>query len=1089
MAIERTLCPILVGREKELSVLEDALLAAQRGEGQVVILAGEAGLGKTRLATELQRRALKGGSAVMWGGCSEAELSLAYLPFLEAIGNYLSTADLDSIRVKLGLAHRDLATVLPQLATEVGRPDTGDPTQGKLRLFEAIVGMLRVAAEQGGLLLILEDLHWADASTRELLDFMTRRLKNSRILVLATYRSEEVDRTHPLLPTIQGWRRTQLAQVVDLEPLSAERVGDMVEAIFDQPIYSEFRTFLSQRSEGNPFVLEELLKAAMIQGDIFRGAQRWERKDLSQFKLPPTVRDTILLRVERLDKRQADVLRTGAVLGPSFSYSTLLAISGISEEVVQGALHASIQQQLIVEDPAVSERYGFRHALTREAIYDDVIAPKRRQLHALASEFLARDPRTNPSDLAHHLLAAGKGKESVPVLVRAAEQALAGHGYRDAAALFMRAVDHVDGVDERAGLLGRAGDAYWRGAETGPAAQALEEAIRLCEESGKSRDAARLRLLLGRCQWERRQSDLATLEYERARDVLERFGPSEDLALAYVRLAGMHVFSIEAEEARLAAERAIQVAEAAGADAMRIWAYNYLGIALTQLGRDAEGLEFQARSYREASELGLDFIAGGALFNSIVTRVVCFRAGECARLLQDLRDLSQRGEYWSAHPEHLVAFALGDLPKALKVARDFLARATELDHPHFRSQASRELGYTLTELGLLDEARAFVDRPATTDSQPNWTLAAAIRFYVATGETERIPELTRFFVENPQKVIQNPHTVDPAIEGLIAAGRLEEASEIVRVIKENHLKEGDPWRQRMEGRLLLAKGDAAGAVALFSAALAQFRNAGYRLEELISQLLLASAQTSMGHRPSAEANLREALVKAGTISAGLVARQAREQLRVLGVDVPTPEGLPADTEASHLPSERLVSILFVDVRRFTTMTKERAPADMVDRVSALYRWGRGEIEKHHGRVAHYAGDAIMATFNVAGARLDHTVHALQAALAIRDKAAYAGLPVGIGIAVGAAIVGEFTEGGGVTALGETPNLASRLQAQARDGEILLNDEAFRRVRDWLQEKQLPADEEKISVKGLETPVTAYRLREGAADQAKRAPLS
>jgi predicted ATPase len=137
MAIERTLCPILVGREKELSVLEDALLSAQRGDGQVVILAGEAGMGKTRLATELQRRALKGGSTVMWGGCSEAELSLPYLPFLEAIGNYLLTADLDTVRKKLGLAHQDLASVLPQLATEADRQDPVDPTQGKLRVYEA----------------------------------------------------------------------------------------------------------------------------------------------------------------------------------------------------------------------------------------------------------------------------------------------------------------------------------------------------------------------------------------------------------------------------------------------------------------------------------------------------------------------------------------------------------------------------------------------------------------------------------------------------------------------------------------------------------------------------------------------------------------------------------------------------------------------------------------------------------------------------------------------------------------------------------------------------------------------------------------
>src|SRR5918911_3619191 len=129
MATERAICPIVVGREKELTALEDGLLSAVRGDGQVVVLAGEAGVGKTRLASELQKRALKGGSTVMWGGCSEAELGLPYLPFLEAIGNYLSTADLQTIRQRLGPAQRDLANVLPQMGGDGAAQAGGDPMQ------------------------------------------------------------------------------------------------------------------------------------------------------------------------------------------------------------------------------------------------------------------------------------------------------------------------------------------------------------------------------------------------------------------------------------------------------------------------------------------------------------------------------------------------------------------------------------------------------------------------------------------------------------------------------------------------------------------------------------------------------------------------------------------------------------------------------------------------------------------------------------------------------------------------------------------------------------------------------------------------
>ncbi|HYM67268.1 MAG TPA: AAA family ATPase, partial [Patescibacteria group bacterium] len=277
--MERVVCPVLVGRELELTDLEDALLAANRGEGQIVLVGGEAGIGKTRLATELERRALRVRMTALSGGCSEAELALPYLPFLEAFGNYLATADLDEVRRSLGSLRRELAHLFPQLEPESEPRESGDPTQAKLRLFEAIIALLRVPAEKTGLLLVLEDLHWSDASTRELLDYLTRRLRGMRIMLLGTYRSDEMHRKHPLAHHIQSWRRTRAAKVIELEPLPPDGVAEMVQAIFDQrEVSNEFRDFLYERSEGNPFVLEELLKAAIDSGDIYHTTDRWERK-------------------------------------------------------------------------------------------------------------------------------------------------------------------------------------------------------------------------------------------------------------------------------------------------------------------------------------------------------------------------------------------------------------------------------------------------------------------------------------------------------------------------------------------------------------------------------------------------------------------------------------------------------------------------------------------------------------------------------------------------------------------------------------------------------------------------------------------
>src|ERR671927_44888 len=203
--LDRVLCPTLVGRDEQLFLLEDALLAAHRGESRFVALGGEAGMGKTRLATELARRARRLDWEALWGACSEAELPLPYLPLVEALGNYLSRQDAERLAASLGAARRELAQLFPQLGDGDLAAPVGDPAQAKLRLFEAVVALLGIPAREHGLLLVVEDVHWADAATRELLDHLARRLTNMRSLVLVTYRSDELDRRHPVAPLLQTW--------------------------------------------------------------------------------------------------------------------------------------------------------------------------------------------------------------------------------------------------------------------------------------------------------------------------------------------------------------------------------------------------------------------------------------------------------------------------------------------------------------------------------------------------------------------------------------------------------------------------------------------------------------------------------------------------------------------------------------------------------------------------------------------------------------------------------------------------------------------------------------------------------------------
>jgi predicted ATPase len=392
--LERVLCPALIGRDDQLFVLEDALLAAQSGDSRFVVLGGEAGMGKTRLATEVAKRARRLGCTVLWGGCSEAELSLPYLPLVEAIGNYLALEDVEKLGAQLGAARHELTQLFPQFGGGTAQASGGDPGQAKLRLFEAIVGLLTVPARENGLLLVIEDVHWADGATRQLLDHLARRLTSVRSLVLVTYRSDELDRRHPLAPLLQTWRRAGVAEAVSLSALDPAQIAEMIAAILDEDeVGPDFRDLMHLRSEGNPFVLEEMLKEAIDRGDVFRAGDRWDRRSVEELRIPETVRDTILTRFSRLDPEHAEILQAAAVLGRTFDYTTLVRVVHSPEDAVQQALALAGAQQFVDEAAEGGATYRWRHALTQEAVADEIVRPRRQQIPGRAAMCLRPQTR------------------------------------------------------------------------------------------------------------------------------------------------------------------------------------------------------------------------------------------------------------------------------------------------------------------------------------------------------------------------------------------------------------------------------------------------------------------------------------------------------------------------------------------------------------------------------------------------------------------------------------------------------------------------------------------------------------------------
>ena len=1073
---QAVICPVVVGRDEELSRLEDALLDAARGDSRFVVVMGEAGIGKSRVAAETEARARRLRFAVMRGACSEAELALPYLPMIEALGNYIASHDAQALARRLGGVRTELARLFPQLAVGEAPSPGGDAAQAKLRLFESIITMLSLAAAESGLLLVVEDIHWADTSTRELLDYLTRRLQGLRAMVLVTYRSDELHRKHPLVPTIQAWRRSATAEVIELPEMSEGDVAEMVSCIFDMAeLTPGFRDNMHQRSEGNPFVLEELLKDAIDRGEIYRAGSSWQHQALDQFRLPDSVKESILLRLERLGDSEVEVLQTAAVLGHAFTYSTLSAVVNASASDVQTAIASAIRNQLVTE-AGIAGRFRFRHALTQEAIYDDVVLPRRQEIHSRAADVLAADPSTNAVDLALHLLGAARFTEAVPACLDAAANAEHAHAYSEAVALYERALPHVQDKLDRAEILCRLGRALNIDGHASRAAPCLDEGIATFEELGDFRHAAHFRLVLGRAHWELSRPDQAAEQYNAALEVLERTGPSADLALAYMRIAGLHLFQLDVASSLEAARKAVKTAEAAHDEINRIWALGFLALALLDNGEVDAGLATIEQSHREAMTMGVPQIAINAAYNDLWNRVHCMIPGT-EEALDRLKESAEWGEWAQAVVELCSMFLMrlgGQIEQWVEAGTRSVDRFERMRNDKYIWRSSFLLAEGFLERGDIQGAVRYLPDITTRVEVQDviYDSHVRIRTHIATGDSEQLRAAAVSIRDGALKFWSYRPTLALGVEAFVHLDDLDSARKLVDIMHAHPYPAGQAAVDQAEGRLSLALGDPEAASTTLERSASGYRAAGYVLDELRTFILLASAQSTAGAQDHAQSTLQRTVERAQDLGARKIVEEALAagSAHGLHVDVTIPPSLAADEVVT---GERLVTVLFADVRGYTEMTAQRTPDKMADLVAALQRWATREVDRHFGLIDKFAGDAVMATFNVSGDRIDHCRHALQAAIALRDKAALAGVPLGIGLAVGPAVVGRFVPNANLSVIGETTNLAARLQQSAGGGEIMLSDEAYRRVREWLESRSISAKAREVTLKGFKEGVRVF----------------
>ncbi len=496
-------CPRFIGREEELLWLQERLEEARRGRGDLVLLAGEAGVGKSRLITEATVRAQQAEIRVLEGKCSLFEASLPYAPFIEAFRGLLHSYTPPQVAALLGPRASEVMKLLPELVQLIpglqSSPPLGPPEE-KSRLFESLYLVLRQIAAEAPLILALEDIHWADPASLEFLHFLARRLRRDRWLVLATYRPEELARAEGLTRLRQELMRERVAQELVVKPLNAAETGELLNRVLgpDTPAPEGLVAWIFQFGEGNPFFTEEILRSIVEGSDDVRVSL--DPASVSSVVVPPTVRETILARLSHLTPETRRVLSAAAVLGRTFELEPLQHVSQLTGEAFSQSFMTLLSAQLVRAD-RTPLRYNFRHSLIREVVMQYVAPDVRRALHRRAGEFVETraSPVATPQILAHHFHEAGEQDKTIQYAMAAASQASALYAHENAAQFFGLVLDVLPpgASTTRLAAAEGMGDALFNSRTVDRAIDAFTVMIECARAVGMLREMARAYRKLG----------------------------------------------------------------------------------------------------------------------------------------------------------------------------------------------------------------------------------------------------------------------------------------------------------------------------------------------------------------------------------------------------------------------------------------------------------------------------------------------------------------------------------------------------------------------------------------------------------------
>ncbi|MBI2863344.1 MAG: AAA family ATPase [Chloroflexi bacterium] len=729
----RALSPF-VGRDGELRNLRMALAQAADGEGGLIFLTGQPGIGKTRLAREALRAARQLGFVSLEGRAYPVEAGLAYAPVLDAFGPLLLNAEPARLATLIsGLP--DLARLFGVLQLPPPAP-LGDPALEKTRLFDAVSHLLQRLTIDAPVVLLMDDMQWADPASLELLHYLARGLSSQRALLLTTYSVDASDVSGNLRAVVASLQRDGLAGEIVLQRLSRGAVGDLARGILGDEPPSDLLALLEARAGGTPLFVEALINALIDSGYLVRDGHSWVLGQNGAAALPPSVRRLILQRLDRLPQADRRLLDLVAVMGDATPHSVLRKVSAMGEETLLASLRQLLAAGLIAERMDGSDViYNITHPLIQEVAYAELPEAARRRAHLSAVQAMESSSRGRPEDLnrlARHYHNAGPDADrsrALAALVAAGERALVLYANEEAVRHFEAALAMIrecgpDFCSTLSYLLEQLGEARERTGRRDAAVELWNEALALLsqgrERSGLSEEriaaVSRLRSRLALAEWDRGRFDLANMHLKKGLEALAGRNPSHELSNLQFTQFQILIRAGDAAGAGYAAAALLSTASRLSSPHAEAEA----NLAAASICLDSGDIATARERALHALELGESFPGGQGL--AICSRAHIHLVAIGMRLGDHhfMRDHAERGlalarrigapsfEVLQRHRLAFASFLSGAWSESLNCCVEAIALARRVGHPRDLARSLAERAVLLALQGNLPMAEASI---------------------------------------------------------------------------------------------------------------------------------------------------------------------------------------------------------------------------------------------------------------------------------------------------------------------------------------------------------------------------------------------